>query len=87
MNPLPAGTADLKSKAEIQDIAAMSLFVAGGAVAAAGVVMVFLNRPQAHQLEEDPRQDKNLLGAKNFSVAPILGDGKSGVMTSYAVTF
>jgi hypothetical protein len=45
-DPATAHVMDLKSHAEFQNTAAVSLFVAGGAIVATGFVMVILNQPR-----------------------------------------
>jgi len=72
---LPKSVTRLETRAEAENIVSVSLFVAGGAVAATGIVMIFMNRPRPHQVEETPA-DK-----RSFTVVPVLGD-KAAFVTS-----
>ena len=78
---LASSTRNLKSRAVLQDTAAVSLFVAGGAVVTTGAILLYLNRQRAFRTTEAPRS------ASNFQLTPTFDGGGLGAISNYSFEF
>jgi hypothetical protein len=65
-NPLPSSTANLESRARIENRVAIAMMLTGGAAVAGGVVLLWLNRP----MTSIPREE-----SAPVRVAPAVGPG------------
>jgi hypothetical protein len=50
----------------------------GGAALVTGAVLVFINRPQAYQINPD-----EAVSPEGTSVAPLLGRGEGGILATF----
>jgi hypothetical protein len=75
---LPTDVSDLKTASQTKEVVAYSLFVAGGAIAAAGLVLTFYNRPQAKPPDDAP---------EGFAIAPLWSEGEHGIMSRFGISF
>ncbi|HET7545399.1 MAG TPA: hypothetical protein VFK05_36280 [Polyangiaceae bacterium] len=70
---VPRGVFDQRDRGRTQNIVAVSLFSAGGALAAGGIVMLILNQPRSVPLQTTSR----------LSATPVIGAGTVGVSVAF----
>jgi hypothetical protein len=70
----------LHDRARWEERLALGAFAAGGALAASGLVMAWLNRPRSH----DRAADDGSGGGTDIEIMPMVGDGATGVSARFS---